>query len=888
MASHPLTPAAAWRSRPAAAALAPALVLALCLPSIAAGELSFDAPRFLSGDSAIGASAGMQVEATIARGGEQYLAVWSDGRTSPDDYWPFATEGSGTDIYGVRLDGEGNRIDVVPFVIHQGFGDQSSPQVAWNGESWLVVWMSDTPTLPTYQMLQSVRVSTDGIVLDSAPIVVHDDQAYYDWQEAVVEAGGGDWVALFQANGPVSGLFAVRITADGAVANPGGLLIHETSFGLDFDLAFAGDEYLITWGGSFDNPHGRRMTSALQPIGNAFAVPFSEKVGSDGTDFLIVRASGPPPLATVDAVRVTHEGQVLDPPFTIFTAGAQSGTCCANVTWDGTYFWTSWGQRQFARVTSSGTVVDPGGFEIAPPASNPISTPSIADVPGGGLQLAWNGGVSGADYPKDVYSARVDDAGELANETLVSTAAPAQLDAEFAEGSGVHLLVYRSRASDSGRILAQRIDSSGSSLDAEPIEVAAGPIPGLGVPSIGAPGAAWNGSVFLITWSDGLQIFARRMLPDGSFLDVAPLVVMDGHDPDVAAAGQVFLVVGLDLLQDNPQWQATHSMRVDGVTGQNLDVEPNALGGFAIFARHPHVVGWNGRWLCVWQRNLSHDNPAAGTTAAIVDADGTTPGLIDLPLGWRPDVAVSADRALFAAVTNSIASATTDVEGMIMAADGTLVGVPFEISSAPDKQLRPAVTWNGSEFVVVWEDKRNSVIYYDERSDVYGARVSPGGVLLDIGGVPIATTPVPEIQPAMVSIEGTTLIGVSRFVPADQLGAYRLGIQISAAAVGVGDAATPVPRGIRLLGARPNPARPATTIRLHYGIQAPIGLRLFDADGRLVRTFFDGRVFTAGSTPIDVRWDGRDDAGHLVSSGVYFFELRSPEGTTSDNVVVVR
>ena len=237
-----------------------------------------------------------------------------------------------------------------------------------------------------------------------------------------------------------------------------------------------------------------------------------------------------------------------------------------------------------------------------------------------------------------MFTARVSRSIQLGPSTPISNGAPAQLEADFAVGDGVHLVAFLSRGAEDGRVLVQRIDGTGAALDAEPIEVAFGPIPGVddGPPSLGAPGVAWNGSVFMVVWSDGLQIYARRMNPDGTFLDATPLTVMDGHDPDVAAVGQVFLVVGLDFLSGNPQWQATHSMRVDGATGLNLDPEPNALGGFAIFARHPHVVSWGDRWLAVWQRNLSHDNTIAGTTAAIVDPDGTTPGLIDVPLGWRP------------------------------------------------------------------------------------------------------------------------------------------------------------------------------------------------------------------------------------------------------------
>ncbi|MHC4609928.1 MAG: hypothetical protein ACYS7M_06230 [Planctomycetota bacterium] len=741
-----------------------------------AEDLIFSEPMFLPGDDVIGSPAGMQVEAEIARGGDQCLAVWSDGRSTPDDYWPFGTEGSGTDIYGARLDTAGNVMDIGPLVINQDLGDQIEPRVAWNGENWLVVWERETVTLPTYEMLEALRVAPDGTVLDPSPIVVHDNQSYYS--NTVIEGGSGDWVVLFQTNGPTDGLHAVRIVGDGTVANPGGLHVHDTIFSLDFDLAFAQDEYLIVWGGSFDSPRGRRITPDLQPIGPAFALPFVDKVASDGTDFLVVWSSGPPPLATVDAVLVTHDGLLPDPPFTVFTAGGQAGTCCADVTWDGTDYWTTWGQIYLARVTADGQLLDPGGFQMTLPATYPISTPRFAGRPAGGLQLVWNSGVTGADYPKDVYGGQVAADGQLSSETLVSRGAPAQLDADFAEGDGTHLVVFSSRVSDSGRILAQRLDANGTALDAEPIEVATGPIPGLGLPSLGAPAAAWNGSLFMVTWSDGLHIFARRMLADGTFVDATPLTIMDGFDPDVAAVGQVFLVVGIDFLFDNPQWQASHSMRVDGATGANLDAEPNALGGFVIFAQHPHVVSWGNRWLAAWQTNLSHDSTIAGTKGAIVDADGTTPGVFDVPLGWRPDVAVSADVALFVAVTHTIASAPNDIAGAVMAADGSFPGTSFLISTAPDKQLNPAVTWNGSDFIVAWEDKRNSVVYFDERTDIYGARVTTDGTVLDPSGVPLRSTAMPEIDPAFLSIASTTLLAASTFKSEPEFCAYRIGIQV--------------------------------------------------------------------------------------------------------------
>jgi len=49
-----------------------------------------------------------------------------------------------------------------------------------------------------------------------------------------------------------------------------------------------------------------------------------------------------------------------------------------------------------------------------------------------------------------------------------------------------------------------------------------------------------------------------------------------------------------------------------------------------------------------------------------------------------------------------------------------------------------------------------------------------------------------------------------------------------------------------------------------------VTLRVFDAKGAKVATLFDGQA-SGGSTT--VRWNGRDQAGRSVPSGVYFYRL---------------
>ena len=110
--------------------------LVLALAASAGGGLAFSDPIFLSGDGASAASDGMQMQADVARGSERFLAVWSDYRSSPDDSPPFASEGSGADIFAARLDAIGNPIDTDPILINQAFGDQVRPVVAWDGHHW--------------------------------------------------------------------------------------------------------------------------------------------------------------------------------------------------------------------------------------------------------------------------------------------------------------------------------------------------------------------------------------------------------------------------------------------------------------------------------------------------------------------------------------------------------------------------------------------------------------------------------------------------------------------------------------------------------------------------------------------------------------------------------
>jgi hypothetical protein len=86
----------------------------------------------------------------------------------------------------------------------------------------------------------------------------------------------------------------------------------------------------------------------------------------------------------------------------------------------------------------------------------------------------------------------------------------------------------------------------------------------------------------------------------------------------------------------------------------------------------------------------------------------------------------------------------------------------------------------------------------------------------------------------------------------------------------VGETAGVVGPSFKLHRNRPNPATSSTRIGFAMDRAGKSTLRVFDARGRLVRTLADG---TRNAGVHEVTWDGRDDLGKEMASGVYFYEL---------------
>jgi len=93
------------------------------------------------------------------------------------------------------------------------------------------------------------------------------------------------------------------------------------------------------------------------------------------------------------------------------------------------------------------------------------------------------------------------------------------------------------------------------------------------------------------------------------------------------------------------------------------------------------------------------------------------------------------------------------------------------------------------------------------------------------------------------------------------------------------------PDSYRLMQNYPNPFNPETTIRFSLKNSGSATLKIYDLLGREVRTLINGEL-QSGSYSIN--FDSKNDFGGLLSSGVYFYTLKTGDFSSTKKMVLLR
>jgi len=390
-------------------------------------------------------------------------------------------------------------------------------------------------------------------------------------------------------------------------------------------------------------------------------------------------------------------------------------------------------------------------------AANDQTEPSVA-WDGTSFVVAWADRRSGAG---DLYAGRVTAAGAVQDGSgfVLSNAANEQVLPAVAAAGGTVLATWGDARGPSEDVYGARI-GTGAVLDPTGRVLSA-----LASPQE-APAVAWDGNDYLTVWQDGRgaggdDVYAARADADGTPLDGTGIAVSAGAapegEPDVAWNGGVYLVVWQDYRSGTGY--DVYAARVSAA-GAVLDASGIAVSTAAGDQSSPAVAAGGGGFLVTWTDGRNLGTTGEDVYAARVDGTGTVQDAGGIPVSTaagaqRVSAAAHDGTGWLVAWEDHRNGAFSDLYAARLSSVGTVLdaaGAP--VSTASGDQRAPSLAWNGGNFVLAWEDRRSGTSY-----DVYAARVSSAAAVLDASGIALST-PVNDQRYPRVARDGTTALVV--------------------------------------------------------------------------------------------------------------------------------
>jgi hypothetical protein len=254
------------------------------------------------------------------------------------------------------------------------------------------------------------------------------------------------------------------------------------------------------------------------------------------------------------------------------------------------------------------------------------------------------------------------------------------------------------------------------------------------------PAVAFGGGVYLVAFSVGGRMKGARISRTGVVLDSSAFVIGPGAtDAAIAFDGENYLVVWDRFVPSPPDPSGGYDVFGVRVTasGQVLDSAPLTIYAAAGEQAFPAVAFDGVNYLVVWRDNTTASGP--GPTD-ILGSRITRAGVNLDPSGLRistaaqgqgePDVVFAAGNYLVAWTDGR--NGSSDIYAARMSPDGVVLDGPADtgaiaVATRPGtSKLNPRVAFDGLSYVVVWQ-----VEGYSLQGGTRGARVSTQGVLLD-------------------------------------------------------------------------------------------------------------------------------------------------------------
>ncbi|HKX60709.1 MAG TPA: thrombospondin type 3 repeat-containing protein, partial [Verrucomicrobiae bacterium] len=366
--------------------------------------------------------------------------------------------------------------------------------------------------------------------------------------------------------------------------------------------------------------------------------------------------------------------------------------------------------------------LDGDGFEIGPGAFETFPTPAVASD-GHDFLVALGG-----------EGVRVSGAGAVLGTTSFNADG---IPSVTFDGHNYFIVLL------DATIRGVRVSSSGTVLGTSVIESA------VNWDSWNRPSVASLGGDFFVVWQERpvgqLQVFGAHVSSNGVAEDVIPLStdLNSQFSPAIASNGEDYLIVWSDLRFDT--YEDIFGVRVSGA-GAVLDPAGIAIRRAPLREWSPAVASDGRDYFVAWQEYPGGN--AWEVLGSRVLRDGTV----------MPPVRVNTERSDSRApavgsngrdylIAWSQWSGTRDLFMDIHAARVSGAGVlldapPFLINSHPSLEGAPSIASDGENYLVAWEGLYSPTF-------VSAKRVTPGGVVLDPGGITLTTSTNEATAPAV-------------------------------------------------------------------------------------------------------------------------------------------
>jgi hypothetical protein len=498
-------------------------------------------------------------------------------------------------------------------------------------------------------------------------------------------------------------------------------------------------------------------------------------------------------------------------------------------------------------------------------AANSQLAPSIATDGAGGAIVTWTDKRIGTVFTDDVYARRVSNTGTAlwtADGVAVSTAGSNQSSpVVISDGAGGGIIAWQDRRSSRDDIYAQRINSSGTSQwlsNGVPLCTAAFDQEAPKIVSDGGGGA-------IVVWEDSRagawDVDVQRINASGTALwtnngvalvtmpeeQVAPSITTDGAGGVIVAWEDARDATNRDIYArridsaGNPQWMIEGSRVCTWGGQQFVPVIVSGAAGDAIVAWEDLRTGTSQ----VYAQRMS----AAGEWVNTPAGSDVTVNPVDENGNGSPLSVTFASIAQEGLTSLVIAEAGPDLPGS------------FTLGDSKYYHLTTTATSTGLIYIC---------IQYDEAS-LTVPEASLRMLHYDTALIPPAWVDVTtDLDTDANQICGWT----------DHLSPFVLG---AGSVTGVPDGH--VPPAFALHANVPNPFNPITMIS--YDVPAGgarVSISIYDIAGRRVRTLLDEQR-PAGV--FSVQWNGEDDRGQRVASGVYFYRMRAGQFVDTKKMVLL-